>query len=74
MKEVSMAQKSSTSRKRSGTKSRRRASTAERTGMQQMRSGKHKAKSRKQAVAISLAKGRQKGAPIAKRGTRKKSR
>lgn len=69
-----MAQKKTASRKRTGTKSRRRASKEVRTEMHHMRSGKHKVKSRKQAVAIGLSKARQKGAHIPKkRGARKRS-
>jgi hypothetical protein len=39
--------------------------------MHHMRSGKHKVKSRKQAIAIGLNKARRKGARIPKKGRRK---
>jgi hypothetical protein len=66
--------KRSTSHRRTrvGTKSRRKASTEVRTEMHHMRSGKHKIKSRKQAVAIGLSKARAKGAKIPRKGTSKK--
>ena len=42
----------------------RKASSQVRTEMRHMKSGKHKIKSRKQAVAIGLSKARQKGAKV----------
>jgi len=44
-----------------------------RTEMHHMRSGKHKIKSRKQAIAIGLSKARQKGARIPRKGKSKRS-
>jgi hypothetical protein len=72
--------KSSTSRRKTGTKSprktgvksRRRASKEVRTEMHHLRSGKHKLKSKKQAVAVGLAKARKKGAKIPKKSAAKK--
>jgi hypothetical protein len=43
------------------------------TEMHHMRSGRHKIKSRKQAVAIGLSKARQKGARIPRKGRERKS-
>lgn len=51
-------------RAKAGTKSRRKASHQVSTEMHHMRSGKHKIKSRKQAIAIGLNKARKKGAKI----------
>ena len=51
-------------RRKTGSKSRRKASNEVRTEMHHMRSGKHKVKSRKQAIAIGLNKARKKGAKI----------
>jgi hypothetical protein len=48
----------------------RKASRSVRTEMRHMKSGKHKIKNRKQAIAIGLSKARQKGAKV----PRKKSR
>ena len=45
-------------------KSSKKARRAVRTEMHHMRSGKHKIKSRKQAIAIGLNKARKKGAKI----------
>ena len=65
--------RSSTQRRtQTGTKSRRKASNAVRTEMHHMRSGKHKIKSRKQAIAIGLNKARKKGAKIPRKGAAKK--
>jgi len=64
---------SSHRRDKTGKKSRRKASNQVRTEMHHMRSGKHKIKSRKQAIAIGLNKARQKGAKIpGKRASKKK--
>jgi len=63
---------SSHRRTKPGGKSRRKASTEVRTEMRHMRSGKHKIKSRKQAIAIGLEKARAKGAKIPRKGSAKK--
>jgi hypothetical protein len=60
------------SRRKVGTKSQRRASKEVRTEMHHLRQGKHKLKSKKQAVAVGLAKARKKGAKIPKKGAAKK--
>ena len=54
-------------RRKTGSKSRRKASNQVRTEMHHMRSGKHKVKSRKQAIAIGLSKARKKGAKVPKK-------
>ena len=59
-------------RSKASPKSRRRASQEVRTEMHHKRSGKHKVKSRKQAVAIGLNKARAKGAKIPKKGAARK--
>jgi len=48
-----------------------KASRMVRTEMHHKRSGKHKVKSRKQAIAIGLNKARSKGARIPKKGRKK---
>jgi hypothetical protein len=63
---------SSHRRTKTGSKSRRKASNQVRTEMHHMRSGKHKVKSRKQAIAIGLSKARKKGAKIPRKGASKK--
>jgi hypothetical protein len=63
---------SSKRRTKSGSKSRRKARNQVRTEMHHMRSGKHKVKSRKQAIAIGLSKARKKGAKIPRKGASKK--
>jgi hypothetical protein len=63
---------SSQRRTKTGTKSRRKASIEVRTEMRHMRTGKHKIKSRKQAVAIGLSKARAKGAKLPRKGAAKK--
>lgn len=55
---------SSTSRRKTDRSSRRKASQEVRTEMHHMKRGKHKVKSRKQAIAIGLSKARRKGAKI----------
>lgn len=45
----------------------KKASSEVRTEMHHMRSGKHKVKSRKQAIAIGLSKARKKGAKVPKK-------
>ena len=47
-----------------GRKYGKKASGSVRTEMRHMKSGKHKIKSRKQAIAIGLSKARQKGAKV----------
>jgi hypothetical protein len=60
--------KSSSSRKKSsGRKYGKKAQSEVRTEMHHMRSGKHKVKNRKQAVAIGLSKARQKGGKVPSR-------
>ncbi len=61
-KRKSRSKSRSSSRRKTGSKSRRRASNQVRTEMHHMRSGKHKVKNRKQAIAIGLSKARRKGA------------
>jgi hypothetical protein len=48
-----------------------KASRAVATEMRHKKSGKHKIKSRKQAIAIGLSKARQKGAKVPKKKGRK---
>lgn len=53
----------------------KKASESVATEMRHKRSGKHKIKSRKQAIAIGLSKARRKGAKVpAKKGGRRKKR
>jgi hypothetical protein len=66
--------KSTKARRKTGTKSRRRAGKEVRTEMHHLRQGKHKLKSKKQAVAVGLAKARAKGAKIPKKRASKKKR
>ena len=54
-------------RKSGGRKYSKRAGAEVRTEMHHMRSGKHKVKNRKQAIAIGLYKARQKGAKVPKK-------
>ncbi|HZU22624.1 MAG TPA: DUF6496 domain-containing protein [Terriglobales bacterium] len=54
----------SSSKKSGGRKYSKKASEEVRTEMHHMRSGKHKIKNRKQAIAIGLSKARQKGAKV----------
>jgi hypothetical protein len=56
--------KSSSRKKSSGRKYGKKAQNEVRTEMHHMRSGKHKVKNRKQAIAIGLSKARQKGAKV----------
>lgn len=56
--------KSSSGKKSSGRKYSKKAGQEVRTEMHHMRSGKHKVKNRKQAIAIGLSKARQKGAKV----------
>jgi hypothetical protein len=51
-------------KKSSGRKYGKKAGQEVRTEMHHMRSGKHKVKSRKQAIAIGLSKARAKGAKV----------
>jgi hypothetical protein len=55
---------SSSRRKSSRRKYGKKAGQEVRTEMHHMRSGKHKVKDRKQAIAIGLSKARQKGAKV----------
>ena len=64
---------SSTSRRKTDRSSRRKASEEVRTEMRHMKRGKHKVKSRKQAIAIGLSKARRKGAKIPPKGRSRKS-
>ena len=66
-----MATRKRSSSRRS--KSARLASREVRTEMRHLRSGKHKLKSRKQAIAIGLSKARKKGAKIPRKGKSRKS-
>jgi hypothetical protein len=59
-----MPRKSSQGRSRGGRKYSRKAGQSVRTEMHHMRSGKHKVKSRQQAIAIGLSKARRKGAKV----------
>ena len=56
--------KSSSRKKSSGRKYGKKAGEEVRTEMHHMRSGKHKVKNRKQAIAIGLSKAREKGAKV----------
>ncbi len=60
----SSSRKASSRKKSSGRKYGKKASEEVRTEMHHMRSGKHKIKNRKQAIAIGLSKARQKGAKV----------
>ena len=51
-------------KKSGGRKYSKKAGEEVRTEMHHMRSGKHKVKNRKQAIAIGLSKARQKGAKV----------
>jgi hypothetical protein len=50
----------------------KKASESVRTEVRHMKSGKHKIKSRKQAIAIGLSKARRKGAKVPAKGGRRK--
>lgn len=54
-------------KKSSGRKYGKKAQQEVRTEMHHMRSGKHKVKNRKQAIALGLSKARQKGAKVPSR-------
>jgi hypothetical protein len=54
----------SKSKRSGGRKYGKKAQQEVRTEMHHMRSGKHKVKSRKQAIAIGLSKARQKGGKV----------
>jgi len=66
-KSSSKSSSGSSKRKSSGRKYSKKAGEEVRTEMHHMRSGKHKVKNRKQAVAIGLSKARQKGAKVPKK-------
>jgi len=69
----SSRKKSSGSKKESsGRKYSKKAAQEVRTEMHHMRSGKHKVKNRKQAIAIGLSKARQKGAKVPKKSSSRK--
>ena len=78
-KKSSSRSKSSSRKKRSGSKKKssgrkysKKAGQEVRTEMHHMRSGKHKVKNRKQAIAIGLSKARQKGAKVPKKSSSRK--
>lgn len=52
----------------------RKASESVRREMHHKRSGKHKIKSRRQAIAIGLNKARRKGAKVPRRSSRSRAR
>ena len=54
-------------KKSGGRKYGKKAGQEVRTEMHHMRSGKHKVKNRRQAIAIGLSKARQKGAKVPKK-------
>ena len=60
----SSSSRSSSRKKSSGRKYGKKAGQEVRTEMHHMRTGKHKVKNRKQAIAIGLSKARQKGAKV----------
>jgi len=60
----SSRKKGSSRKKSSGRKYGKKAQQEVRTEMHHMRSGKHKVKNRKQAIAIGLSKARRKGAKV----------
>lgn len=64
---LEMPTKASSRKKSSGRKYSKKAGQEVRTEMHHMRSGKHKVKNRKQAIAIGLSKARQKGAKVPKK-------
>jgi Family of unknown function (DUF6496) len=51
----------------------KKASREVRTELHHLREGKHKVKSRKQAIAIGVSKARKKGAKIPRKGRTKKT-
>ncbi|HEV2989909.1 MAG TPA: DUF6496 domain-containing protein [Candidatus Angelobacter sp.] len=63
----SKSRSTSSRKKSSGRKYSKKAGEEVRTEMHHMRSGKHKVKNRKQAIAIGLSKARQKGAKVPKK-------
>ena len=63
-KSSSSRKKGSSRKKSSGRKYGKKAQQEVRTEMHHMRSGKHKVKNRKQAIAIGLSKARQKGGKV----------
>ena len=60
----SSSRKSSSRKRSSGRKYGKKAGQEVRTEMHHLRSGKHKVKNRKQAIAIGLSKARKKGAKV----------
>jgi len=71
-KSSSRKKSSSSKKKSSGRKYSKKASQEVRTEMHHMRSGKHKVKNRKQAIAIGLSKARQKGAKVPRKSSSRK--
>ncbi len=70
----SSGRKSPSRKKSSGRKYGKKAGQEVRTEMHHMRSGKHKVKNRRQAIAIGLSKARQKGAKVpSKKSSSKKA-
>jgi hypothetical protein len=65
----SSSRKGASRKKSSGRKYGKKAGQEVRTEMHHMRSGKHKVKSRKQAIAIGLSKARKKGAKVPRKKT-----
>ncbi len=65
--------KSSSRKKSSGRKYGKKGQQEVRTEMRHMKTGKHKVKNRKQAIAIGLSKARRKGAKVPSRSKSKKS-
>ena len=60
-------------KKSSGRKYGKKAQSEVRTEMRHMKSGKHKVKNRKQAIAIGLSKARRKGAKVPSRSKSRKA-
>ncbi len=60
-------------KKSSGRKYSKKAQSEVRTEMHHMKSGKHKVKNRKQAIAIGLSKARRKGAKVPSRSKSRKA-
>ncbi|HKT52347.1 MAG TPA: DUF6496 domain-containing protein [Candidatus Angelobacter sp.] len=71
-KSSSRKKSSSSKKKSSGRKYSKKAGQEVRTEMHHMRSGKHKVKNRKQAIAIGLSKARQKGAKVPRKSSSRK--
>lgn len=65
--------KRATQQKRRGNKASTQAGEYVREEMHHKRSGKHKVKNRKQAIAIGLSKARRSGIAVPKRSSKKKT-